>query len=162
MATDESYVGSFDVPAPTGQTFASLRVWTDLYPYVKELVDNTVTVGNHWHDAGRDIGKAMERINAINTGLQEVINSLVGHFEGKAGERFGDVADACTATPSASTTTSSYPTKVGDAGHDIKVFAKEFWEAHKIFHQLTEAQEDLYEAVVRKAYAVPARTRRPR
>ncbi len=130
MAEEKIYVGSFNTPAPTGQTFASFADSTQFMNAVKHLVDDRESIGQHWHDAGDAFQKAMDKIKAITDGLNEVLRDLDSKFEGKAGDRFQDkVDDLRRHNVKVFDNLEGYPGAVGHVGHDIKIFGGEIIDA---------------------------------
>jgi hypothetical protein len=150
---NEVVVGALDVPAPTGQTFGHIQLWSDLYPMVDELVEDPFGVARPWWDFGAAVTARLEDLAKIYADFEAILKDLDALLKGSSGNALQDRGIAiANHTRKLIDSAEGYPSAADTTGHDIIVYAKKFHGAVKVFHQLTELKEDWAEKELERVW----------
>jgi hypothetical protein len=134
-------VGSLNVPPPTGQTFAHIKTWEDLWSEYEYLVNNAKDIGWRWWKAAEWFQEYVNTLDAVAANFQKIVNDLGAWMSGAAADALAtrggqivkhiqDVAD----------TARKYPGSVDRTGHDIVVHSFSFNEAQQYFVKFKESE----------------------
>jgi hypothetical protein len=146
----DNLVGSLDVPPPTGQTFAHIKNWTDLWKEYEHLVNDAGDISSEWWEAAKFFRGYVDTLDAVVRDFRKIVVGLSVRMTGAAADalfargeqivnHIRDVAD----------TARKYPAAIQAVGNEIVAHNVAFVEAFHTFHKLEAAEKRRVEADIR-------------
>ena len=151
MANDKQ-VGSLDVPPPTGQTFAHIKVFDDYWKDYKYFIQTGLNIAGTWKGAATLFQEYVDALDGIATEFGKIVGEISATMSGAAAEALISRGDQVIKhVQSVANTARNYPAAVGATGDDIKWYQGEFLEAYFYFQKLVEDERTKVESQIRQA-----------
>jgi hypothetical protein len=145
LAIEEKYVGSLDDPPPLGQTFAKIQTWDQLFTFVKDIVQDNQATLDAWWDLARAIRAQVEVLDTVRGNFTRLLADLEHEFRGAAGRAVqARGAEIVAYMKTVADALRESPVPIDQTGHDIKVYAKAFWDAKNVFDKLADAEAEAF------------------